>query len=404
MNQNEICQEINLNIATLNTWLMPEYLKIAKKTQIRLKNLTVALKQCEYDILALQEVWLPDLYMDNILNPDNFGPNLKYHHYFRSGVLGSGLVIFSKYPIIGIDFFKYTLCSDPMNVTHGDWYGSKGIGVCYVSTPIGIVSVYNTHLVADYPKNDYREHRIVEAFELVKFVQQSKRGHVILLGDLNLLSDSVEYQIITKFGGLSDLWKGEEDAYTFNSPESSFFTPKLVSKRIDYVMLPSQNDFEVLHKSVAFKRKTNSFCFSDHFGLHVELQLKPLQGSTRGENQNPDLTILHEAKNILEKKVHKCPRLSNFGTAYFLFSRMSFLTFLLIAIPIGYILASLAFDIQWMLTYFLFGLIAVLVVLITFLILFAYSINGLNELNRLRLEIVRIKMLLQSDNAERLQL
>ena len=391
--------QTNLKFATLNVWLIPERMRVAKKTTLRTKLLTEAMCDFDIDVLAIQEVWIPGLFKKTFLNPENFSKKFKYFHYFRAGLIGSGLVTFSKYPIVGLDFFQFTLCSTPFRVDHGDWYGAKGIGVCYISSPVGMLSVYNTHLVADYHNNCYIEHRIVEVMEIIKFIQKTCRGHVILLGDLNFSPDTIEYDIITKVGGFTDLWKDEKDAFTYNSAKNPFYNSKHPSLRIDYVMLPNDNNIDVVEK-VFFCQETKdkSVWYSDHSGLQVELKFAPLSPKQIHKHSIPDSCIdtLLGAKNILESKLKKRSRIAHFPISEFFFKGVCVITVIFLVSVILFTLISLAIDTSWAITHFLTFLVALQVQFILFLFAMIHSILEVNEFSRLKHEVLYIELLIES--------
>ena len=397
-NKQDSVLPIRLKLATLNTWLLPETLSHTQNFKIRVRELTEVIRKCDFDILALQEVWAPGVHKQTLLNPDNFTTNLKYLHCFRSGPIGSGLVTYSKYPITGIQFYKYSMCGNPFRIRQPDWHMNKGIGLCYISSPVGVISVYNTHLVADYDDYNfaYQEHRVVEAFELVRFINQTKKGHVILLGDLNIHSDSLEYQIITKFGGFKDSWANEDEAFTFNTLDNPYYTTKMPIERLDYIMLPAHNDdIRILDKYFVFRETSvQSVWYSDHFGLKVEVEVGHAHEYPVVEDL--DVNTLSQAKNILEKYIKKRSIFTTFKSGHFFYSSLTTLALLLPLISIAYFICSLLFSIEWMLPYFLLVLILLLLIFISFFFLFLFFLFSTNEWHRLRLEIVRIEMLLQS--------
>ena len=388
----------SLKFATFNAWLIPEKMRIAQKTTLRTKHITSAVSNCDCDVLAMQEVWLPGLYKQSLLNPENFSKSYKYFHYFRAGAVGSGLVTFSKYPIVGVDYFQFTMCSSPFRVDHGDWFGAKGVGVCYIESPAGLLSVYNTHLIAEYNKVTYLEHRIVEAMELVRFIQRTARGHAILLGDLNFTPDSIEYEIVTKFGGLTDLWKDENSFFTFNLPNNPFCISNLPAIRIDYVMIPNGNKFEVIDKGYIFQEtEDTSIWFSDHSGVQVKLNFadcKSDQISRFLPDSNTDMLLA--AKNVLQKRIKKRSKSGNFPTSYIMLILLIVTTVLLIASVSIFSFMSLLFDTSSLLTHFLILVISLLLKFILFLFLTTISVLEINEINRLKQECVYIDYLLQS--------
>lgn len=96
------------------------------------------------DILCLQEVWMADDYRTIRAA---LSLEFPYAHYFKSGVVGSGLAIFSKYPIAEAWWKGYTLTGKAHRIFDGDWYAGKGIGAVKIKHPVvGTIDVFNTHV------------------------------------------------------------------------------------------------------------------------------------------------------------------------------------------------------------------------------------------------------------------
>lgn len=47
-------------------------------------------------------------------------------------------------------FYGYAVAGDPSALTHGDYYAGKGIGQAILQTPAGLLTVFNTHICANY--------------------------------------------------------------------------------------------------------------------------------------------------------------------------------------------------------------------------------------------------------------
>lgn len=95
-------------------------------------------------MIALQEVWM---LQDYEYIKQTLSPKIKYAEYFYSGALGSGLAIFSRYPILSSNFIRFTLAGRPLRVLEGDYYVGKGCASVCVRVPeIGLVDVYTTHV------------------------------------------------------------------------------------------------------------------------------------------------------------------------------------------------------------------------------------------------------------------
>lgn len=64
-----------------------------------------------------------------------------------SGALGAGLVIFSRFPIVGTTIHPYSLNGAPIDVVAGDWFVGKAAASIVISHPVlGEVEVFNTHV------------------------------------------------------------------------------------------------------------------------------------------------------------------------------------------------------------------------------------------------------------------
>lgn len=69
-----------------------------------------------------------------------------------SGVVGSGLCLFSKFPITYVRSHPYTIHTgvfesfDRKYPGAGELFAGKGIACCRLKTPIGHIKVYNTHV------------------------------------------------------------------------------------------------------------------------------------------------------------------------------------------------------------------------------------------------------------------
>jgi hypothetical protein len=65
----------------------------------------------------------------------------------NSGALGSGLAIFSRFPIISTHTLPYSLSGLPLQVIQGDFFVNKAAGSCVLLHPeLGEVEVWSTHV------------------------------------------------------------------------------------------------------------------------------------------------------------------------------------------------------------------------------------------------------------------
>ena len=114
----------------------------------------------------------------------------------------------------------------PTNFWHGDWFASKGIGVCqirfgtssYKNLPHSNffdIHLYVSHYHANYdPSNDiYLGHRVIHAFESAQWIKltSSAADLTIYAGDFNTDPSSLPYRILRNVATLQDAWECNYD-------------------------------------------------------------------------------------------------------------------------------------------------------------------------------------------------
>lgn len=70
-------------------------------------------------------------------------------------MLGSGMCIMSRYPIIDIHYHSFILNGYLHMFMHGDWFGGKGIGMCRINANGYIIDVYTTHVSFFYVNTNW---------------------------------------------------------------------------------------------------------------------------------------------------------------------------------------------------------------------------------------------------------
>lgn len=132
----------NLKVATFNIW----GLVTAKDRLARLDAITRYFTKNPrgLDIICLQELWMADDYRTVRAA---LSLEFPHAHYFKSGVVGSGLAVFSKFPIQEAWWKGFTLTGKAHRIFDGDWFAGKGIGAVRIKHPvIGDIDVFNTHV------------------------------------------------------------------------------------------------------------------------------------------------------------------------------------------------------------------------------------------------------------------
>ncbi|KAG6830901.1 hypothetical protein H0H92_014052 [Tricholoma furcatifolium] len=311
--------ETQIRVLSLNCWGL-KY--VAKNRKERIDAIANQLSQSNYDVIALQELWV---YADYEKVQERLSSILPHSKFFYSGALGAGLVIFSRFPIISTSVHPYSLNGAPLDVVAGDWFVGKAASSAVLLHPIlGQIQVFNTHLFAkggeDGPEYN-RAHRLVNAWEFAKLTRQAAEvgRYVIALGDFNSIPTTLPITVIKEHAALEDAWlvthpTGNSSGpvsvstpleaihkfgVTADSPINSYsagkpldpYARKFWGKRLDYVFYRQpcrlENTSFVLKATdckvvLTDKVPGHIFSFSDHFGLEATLQIEasPSQSST----------------------------------------------------------------------------------------------------------------------------
>ncbi|KAI8984390.1 Endonuclease/exonuclease/phosphatase [Mycotypha africana] len=283
---------------------------VAKQRQFRLEAIANNIAQKNYDIVALQEVWMLE---DVEYIKEKTKNNLPFAHHFRSGTLGSGLILLSKFPVLSSSYLKFSLAGRPLKVFQGDYFVGKGCAGITVDHPdIGLIDVYTTHLQAGYGLvDDFEVQRITECWQIVQCVRNSaaQGRHVILTGDFNSVPTSLCYQLLKYHGFMTDSWlevheqgmvksleqfnKDEMTAseciqqfgITCNSPLNTWTqhfskqpeaSHKGVGDRLDYIFYRCTPQLFCKSSKVVMEEYIpgTEMSFSDHFAVHSVFTVK----------------------------------------------------------------------------------------------------------------------------------
>ncbi|NWW62776.1 NSMA phosphodiesterase, partial [Ifrita kowaldi] len=299
---------LRLRIFDLNCWAI-RYL--SKRRQERVRLIGDTLRQEGFDLVLLQEVWSEQDYCDLKVKLAGCYP---FSHYFRSGVIGSGLCVFSRFPILDTLLYQYSLNGYPYMLQHGDWFCGKSVGVSLgVTAPLLSLSL---QLHAEYcrEKDAYLPHRLVQAWELAQFIRHtSKAADVVLLGgDLNMHPEDVGIRLLRGWAGLRDAFaeatrfEGCKNGCTL-VPDNCFtgkseLLPFPLGIRIDYILYKAISSFTV--KCEELKTTTGpamgtDIPFSDHEAvmatLHIHRQGQPV-GATLGTADLALVDVVTEAR------------------------------------------------------------------------------------------------------------
>ncbi|CAJ1050249.1 sphingomyelin phosphodiesterase 2 [Xyrichtys novacula] len=306
---------VSVRVFSLNCWGI-RY--VSKHCPQRYAMIGDLLCKGEHDVVLLQEVWSEKDYLSLKKKLSCSHP---HSHYFKSGVIGSGLAIFSKYRIHDTFVYRYSLNGYPYMAHHGDWFGGKAVGLAVLSIGNLTANVYVTHLHAEYcrDKDSYLPHRVVQAWELQQFIRHTSAGVdvVIVGGDLNMHPQDLGNRLLRTYTGLHDSYlettkfDGCEDGLTLIA-DNPFITEKELGPfekgiRIDYILFKGSPKLGISCDSMSTTKGSvpnHPFPYSDHEALTAELRLKPRPltdagGDNQSKTQDSNAEKLAELVDIV---------------------------------------------------------------------------------------------------------
>lgn len=290
--------EIEFKIVTLNCWGIP---LVSKDIQPRMRSIAKHLVEADYDMVCLQEVWTVSDY--NLIR-DAVVSSYPFSHYFYSGVIGSGVCVFSKYLLEDVFFHQWPLNGYIHKFQHGDWFAGKGIAMCRVLVKGFSINVYTSHLLAEYNRmcDEYETHRMLQAFDTAQFIQLTSTAadFTVLAGDLNTEPGDLPHRLLMSMTGFTDAFnKADKDAqepcYTNDGPDNTYTASALLNKkypgkRIDYILYNSGSNTSVVMKKYCRplpNRVPNcTYSYSDHEAITATFKISRKEGSI----QNLDLS------------------------------------------------------------------------------------------------------------------
>ncbi len=287
---------MRLRIATLNVWGLPWL--FARDTGRRIEAIGQHLPDLGADVVALQEVWSRAL-SDSLTAA---GQRAGLVHAWQNGVgrPGGGLLLLSRLPIIRARFEIYRVRGLPERIWHGDYHGGKGFAEVDLPTPLGPVTVIDTHLHAQYGDGyeaDYRAHRMAQVVQLAARVREI-RTPLVVTGDFNFREDQAPYRTLRGLTGLRDAAAELDRRAPTTTAENPYRREKKSpARRIDYVFARDGANRSVALRSVErifdepLEFEARSAAFSDHAGLLAELELRAVSPSGM-HSPNPDALAL----------------------------------------------------------------------------------------------------------------
>ncbi|XP_016098404.1 sphingomyelin phosphodiesterase 2-like isoform X2 [Sinocyclocheilus grahami] len=298
----------NLRVFSLNCWGIRFFSQLCTQ---RYEMIGELLGREQHDIALLQEVWSE---RDFLFLKRKLSSSHPYTHYFKSGVIGSGLAVFSRHRIQDALLYQYSLNGYPYMLRHGDWFGGKAVGLVIVDVSGLKAHVYVTHLHAEYSRarDEYLPHRIVQSWEMLQFVRHTSCGAdlVVLGGDLNMHPQDLGNRLLRSHTGLrdcyteTDTFDGCEDGHTLIA--DNHFTKKqdLVpfekGIRIDYILMKGSQRVSMKCESLSTTKgpvADKPFPYSDHEALTAELAL--LRSEDSRQHGSSDTLAVSEQMDVV---------------------------------------------------------------------------------------------------------
>lgn len=190
---------VTFSVFSLNCWGLKW---ISRDRSTRFKAISAYLKGMMYDFVFLQEVWISSDYQFLVSELQHILP---YSRRFESGVIGSGLCVFSKVPIRYFFFIPYQANGYFYKVWHGDWFSGKGVAICQVVYKGVALNLLSTHTHVETEGIEYVAHRVTQALCLIDVINLCLEcaDLTILVGDLNTAPNGPFFNLLS-LSGLCD--------------------------------------------------------------------------------------------------------------------------------------------------------------------------------------------------------
>lgn len=191
-------QPQRLRVVTWNLW------GILWKTPRRAERMQVIAREIvkmKPDIVGFQEVFVQA--DRELLASALRETGLPYARYFPSGLVGSGLLLVSRYPIESDSFIRYADGGRPEAVHHGDWWAGKGLSLSTLRLSNGtLLYLANTHMHARY-QGQYHATQLSQGRQLIPWAKRVKEtgAPALWLGDWNNKPDNDVLAPLAEAGG-----------------------------------------------------------------------------------------------------------------------------------------------------------------------------------------------------------
>eukprot|EP01038_Epipyxis_sp_PR26KG_P006947 gene6947-9501_t len=271
----------------------------------RIKFIPDEILKFDADIVAIQECYYEKhvkFLFDALKHKYPFMARKEGRNFYTLLNLHNGLLIFSKYEVIGVDIISHKKVA-PVEY----YFGDKSTLVANIIFPeIGNISIINTHPTAGGSEPESGEADLGRQFALNQTIDAAKKckanGSVpILIGDFNCAPDcsAPNYEQIINSGYRDCFSEAEEKNILPDGCLKYTWDPENVlnkggvhghcpPQRVDHVFLPKDEPCFgevkscniVLTEKIVDIPKGRKCSISDHYGLVVEIDISPSVGKS----------------------------------------------------------------------------------------------------------------------------
>lgn len=183
-------EPVRLRVLTWNVWGL---LWMTQRREERLAAVAREVAAIHPDLVGFQEAFVTEDRQRIVTALREIG--LVHHRYFSSGLVGSGLLIVSRYPIETDGFIRYRKNGHPAKLIQGDWWAGKGLSLSLLRLPNGLPLYFaDTHFHAHYRNDSVAALRVqhAQSAQLVPWVQRVRETGIpaLWVGDWNSPPDT----------------------------------------------------------------------------------------------------------------------------------------------------------------------------------------------------------------------
>ena len=267
-----------MRLATLNVWGLPW--PISREGSARMDAIGARLPALALDWMVFQEVWTEGARLRLIDAGRGAGLVHAWHRELALG--GSGLLVLAREPFQAPHFQAYAVRGFPQRVWHGDYHGGKGFCALRFDTPLGALTLIDTHLHAQYGDDAYNDeypHRVAQVVQLSAAIAAISTP-VVAAGDFNMSEGRREYAIFTGLTKMRDAAAELDRRQPTTIGANPYRKERLPhdDERIDYVFTRDGEGVRVRVRRIEriFDETPAgaAAAYSDHAGLLAEIELR----------------------------------------------------------------------------------------------------------------------------------